>query len=192
MRDAAFVGRRDELRALGVLFGDGAPVRLAVINGEPGMGKTTLLDEILRLCATSWTVVRASPTSAERSAAWGAAARPRPRARQAPSSAAASRRRCRRRPARHGRPHWWGDRSYGQCTPRNLRFGKRLQREIYVASEASVTPAQNYAPIDRDASSSRSIGLFGWSHGSSPRHAFRKTRIHPASSAGQAFARKRF
>lgn len=73
MREAAFVGRRDELRALGVLFGDGAPVRLAVIDGEPGMGKTTLLDEILRLCATSWTVVRAAPTAAERSAAWGAA-----------------------------------------------------------------------------------------------------------------------
>jgi hypothetical protein len=26
------------------------------------------------------------------------------------------------------------------------RFGKRLGREIYVASEASATPLQNYAP----------------------------------------------
>jgi hypothetical protein len=29
----------------------------------------------------------------------------------------------------------------------NLRFGKRLGREIYVASEASATPLQSYAPL---------------------------------------------
>jgi hypothetical protein len=28
----------------------------------------------------------------------------------------------------------------------NLRFGKRLGEEIYVASEASATPLENYAP----------------------------------------------
>jgi DNA-binding CsgD family transcriptional regulator len=71
MRDAAFVGRRDELRALGGLFEHSAPVRVAIVDGEPGMGKSTLLDESLRLFGTSWTVVRAAPTPAERSAAWG-------------------------------------------------------------------------------------------------------------------------
>jgi hypothetical protein len=29
----------------------------------------------------------------------------------------------------------------------NLRFGKRLGREIYVASEASATPLLSYAPL---------------------------------------------
>jgi hypothetical protein len=28
----------------------------------------------------------------------------------------------------------------------NLRFGKRLEEEIYVASEASATPLESYAP----------------------------------------------
>jgi hypothetical protein len=28
--------------------------------------------------------------------------------------------------------------------------GKRLGKEIYVASEASATPLRNYAPLDRD------------------------------------------
>jgi hypothetical protein len=32
----------------------------------------------------------------------------------------------------------------------NPRFGKRLGGEIYVASEASATPPQSYAPVDRD------------------------------------------
>jgi hypothetical protein len=31
----------------------------------------------------------------------------------------------------------------------NPQFGKRLDREIYVASEASATPQQSYAPVDR-------------------------------------------
>jgi DNA-binding CsgD family transcriptional regulator len=73
MGDAAFVGRRDELRALGVLLDRHAPPRVAIVNGEPGIGKTTLVDEIVRLCVHQWTVVRATPTAAERSAAWGTA-----------------------------------------------------------------------------------------------------------------------
>jgi len=32
---------------------------------------------------------------------------------------------------------------------RILRFGKPLDGEIYVASEAGATPPQNYAPINR-------------------------------------------
>jgi hypothetical protein len=32
------------------------------------------------------------------------------------------------------------------ATQQNLRFGKRLDGEIYVASEPSATPLQSYAP----------------------------------------------
>jgi len=31
--------------------------------------------------------------------------------------------------------------------PENYRFGKRLDREIYVASEPSATPVASYAPL---------------------------------------------
>jgi hypothetical protein len=34
----------------------------------------------------------------------------------------------------------------------NPQFGKRLDREIYVASEASATPPRSYAPVDRHVS----------------------------------------
>jgi hypothetical protein len=36
-----------------------------------------------------------------------------------------------------------------QAARQNPRFGKRLDGEIYVASEASATPPQSYAPLDR-------------------------------------------
>jgi len=70
---ALFVGRRDELNALGALLGDGSSARLGVVEGAAGMGKTTLVDEALRLFGDGWQVVRTAPTSAERAAAWGTA-----------------------------------------------------------------------------------------------------------------------
>lgn len=68
-----FVGRRAELNTLGGLLGGNGSARIGVIEGAPGMGKSTLLDEALRLFGDGWVVVRAAPTSAERSAAWGTA-----------------------------------------------------------------------------------------------------------------------
>ena len=45
----------------------------------------------------------------------------------------------------------------------NPRFGKRLGREIYVASEDSATPAQSYAPL---SNFSGRIGVsLPWTHG---------------------------
>src|SRR6266404_6942711 len=79
--------------------------------------------------------------------------RPRFQAHPAPSSGAARQRQYRPMQARRGRNRWWDDRSCGQRRPsgelaaqQNLRFGKRLDGEIYVASEASATPLRSYAP----------------------------------------------
>jgi hypothetical protein len=46
----------------------------------------------------------------------------------------------------------------------NPQFGKRLDREIYVASEASATPPRSYAPVDRRTGFSRT-DLGNFSHG---------------------------
>lgn len=73
MLGALFVGRRDELNALGGVLGDPPRVRIAVVEGAAGMGKSTLVDEALRLFGDGWTVVRTAPTAAERAAAWGTA-----------------------------------------------------------------------------------------------------------------------
>ena len=68
-----FVGRRDELSALGALLGGSASTRLGVVEGDAGLGKSTLLDEALGLFGAGWTIVRIAPTAAERTAAWGTA-----------------------------------------------------------------------------------------------------------------------
>jgi hypothetical protein len=52
----------------------------------------------------------------------------------------------------------------------NRRLGKRLEQEIYVASEASATPLRNYAPLSRFSArkASRCLGLGGSEMLSSP------------------------
>jgi hypothetical protein len=42
-----------------------------------------------------------------------------------------------------------------QPPPENYRFGKRLEDEIYVASEASATPVASYAPLSNFSGPSR-------------------------------------
>jgi hypothetical protein len=42
-----------------------------------------------------------------------------------------------------------------QPHPENYRFGKRLDAEIYVASEASATPVASYAPLSNFSGRSR-------------------------------------
>jgi hypothetical protein len=44
----------------------------------------------------------------------------------------------------------------------NLRFGKRLGREIYVASEASATPLQSYAPQSNFSGLQRVAAPWTW------------------------------
>jgi hypothetical protein len=39
--------------------------------------------------------------------------------------------------------------------PKNYRFGKRLEDEIYVASKASATPVASYAPLSNFSDPSR-------------------------------------
>jgi hypothetical protein len=46
----------------------------------------------------------------------------------------------------------------------NQRFGKRLEREIYVASEPSATPPPNYAPINRNGRFGATFPRFGAFH----------------------------
>src|SRR5262245_12542084 len=85
----------------------------------------------------------------------GAARRHAP-ARRVRTSAAASRPPGRRRRCRHSRNRWRGVRSCRglhahlarPATPVQLRFGKRLEEEVYVAESTGATRLPSYAPID--------------------------------------------
>lgn len=70
---SAFIGRREELRLLDHAWKrvcSSGSRHVAVVEAEPGTGKTALIDEFVRRLAPNTLIVRASPISVEAQMSW--------------------------------------------------------------------------------------------------------------------------